>query len=100
MKRMGSTRFTPAGYVMLPSSISLYVLLTIRVTGGYNLRTSYKIMVTCTDMAQDQDWCFSYPIWIENLSTFPPKRFQFNTDQYFSPQHAVIANSESVMDSQ
>jgi hypothetical protein len=47
IKRRGNIRFTPAGYLMPPSSIALYVLLVRKITGGYNLRTSYRIIVTC-----------------------------------------------------
>lgn len=42
----GSSMRTPAGYVMLPIFISLYVLRKNATAGEYNRSTSYRIMVT------------------------------------------------------
>uniref|UniRef100_A0A0A9CX80 Uncharacterized protein n=1 Tax=Arundo donax TaxID=35708 RepID=A0A0A9CX80_ARUDO len=68
MKIRGSRRFTPAGNLMPPSSISLYVLLVRKMTGGYNLRTSYRIIVTIFRRLKLSKSGLALPKWFNTSS--------------------------------
>ena len=57
----GMETWTPAGKIKFPSFISSWTIRLRTIIGGYSLKTSYKIMVTC-DMeyiyiVRIRKWC-------------------------------------------
>ncbi|BAS74152.1 Os01g0728375 [Oryza sativa Japonica Group] len=54
----GNVKFAPSGYLMPPSSISLRVVLWRKIPDGYNLITSWRIIVTYDSSHHDLVWFF------------------------------------------
>ena len=54
---VGTETFTPASNNKFPSLISSWTSRFSKIIGGYNLRTSYKIMVTW-NIQEKREWCY------------------------------------------